>query len=306
MFWTLATLAGIGALAAVAYCIFPRVMFDLATALSRRMGGLALAAVEVDGHRIPYLHGGTGEPLILLHGFAANKDHWTLVAPHLTKHFRVIAPDLAGFGDSSRIDSADYGSVAQIARVDAFADALRLESFHLGGNSLGGYLAAIYGARHSARVKSLWLLAPAGAMTAAPSETQSMIEQGDNPLLIGSVGDFERLSDMCFSVKPPMPAAFKRVIAARALAETPFNAKIFADIFAEPIALEDEIADLDVPALVVWGDQDRVLHFSGAEIVQGLLKNAETIVMPGMGHLPMVERPAQAAADFLRFQGKIA
>lgn len=163
-------------------------------ALTRRSRGLRLKSVSAGGHDIPCLEGGNGEPLLLPHGFAANKDHWTMIARYLTPHFRLVAPDVPAFGDSTRDDAARYGPDEQIARIDAFADALGLERFHLGGNSMGGYLAAVYAARHPARVESLWLLAPAGVLTAEPSDMQHLFKNGENPLLIRNVATFDELS----------------------------------------------------------------------------------------------------------------
>jgi abhydrolase domain-containing protein 6 len=303
MVWlTFALLGGVIAL----YFLAPGVAFSAAMALGRKRGGLKLKQTQVDGHRIPYLEGGDGEALVLLHGFGANKDNWTLIAPYLTRQYHVYAPDLPGFGDSSRLEDASYGVDAQLARLRAFADAVGLESFHLGGNSMGGYLAAMFGARESERVKSLWLLAPAGATGAQPSEVLSQIENGQNPLITETLADFERLAELCFTVTPQMPAQFKRPLLARARREAPFNRKIFQEIFSQMPALEGSIDGLQTPSLVVWGDNDRVLHCSGLDIIKGLLSNAESVLMPRMGHVPMIERPAETAADYLRFRGTIA
>ena len=288
------------------YYVAPGVLFEWATVLGRRSAGLKLAQLEVDGHRIAYLHGGQGETLLLLHGFGANKDHWTMVARLLTPHFRLIVPDLPGFGDSSRHDAARYGLEEQLTRLAIFADSLGLAAFHLGGNSMGGYLAALFAARYPARVKSLWLLAPAGVMGAEKSETLALLEAGDNPLVATDMAGFDRLAGLCFCKQPYMPTQFKRPLLARAVAEAPFNSKIFDEMFSEPVALETRIAGLAVRTLVVWGDDDRVLHPSALAILRPLLTNAEFILMRDMGHVPMIERPAETAMDFLRFHNRMA
>ena len=287
------------------YYAAPGLLFRWATAFGRRSAGLKLAQVEVDGHRIAYLHGGQGEVLMLLHGFGANKDHWTLVARLLTPHFRVIVPDLPGFGDSSRRDAASYGVDEQLARIVAFADALGLAAFHLGGNSMGGYLASLIAVRHPERVKSLWLLAPAGVLSAEQSEMLALLETGDNPLVATDMVAFDRLAALCFCKQPYMPAQFKRPLLARAVADAPFNSKIFGEMFSEPLALETSLAGLAVRTLVVWGDDDRILHPSALAILRPLLADAEFILMRHMGHVPMIERPAETAMDFLRFHGRL-
>jgi pimeloyl-ACP methyl ester carboxylesterase len=305
MDWLLAALAtAVGASAAV-YFLAPELAFRVATALARRSAGLRAGSITVDGHRIAYLDGGQGEPLLLLHGFGATRDHWVPVAPFLTAHFRVIAPDLPGFGDSSRDAAARYGQDEQIERIGAFARALGLTRFHLGGNSMGGYLAALFAVRQPEAVLSLWLLAPAGVQSAAASPVQDAIARGDNPLLVRDAAAFERLSALCFTHAPWLPAQFQRVLARRAIADAPFNARMFEHLVAEPIALESVLPACTLRALVVWGDGDRVLDPSGLEVLRGLMRNAECVLMRRMGHIPMVERPAETAAGFLRFHGRV-
>ena len=96
--------------------------------------------LEANGQVFPYLTGGTGEPLVLLHGFTANKDNFNALSRHLTPHYTVYTPDWPGFGDSSRAPNADYGSAAQIEHRYAFVNALGLRKFHLVGSSMGALL----------------------------------------------------------------------------------------------------------------------------------------------------------------------
>lgn len=304
--WVISTVFTLFVAAAAIYFIAPGTAFDLAMAIARRSAGLKLKETMIDGHRVPYLEGGKGEPLILLHGFGANKDHWTMIAPFLTGHFHVIAPDIPGFGDSTRNREARYTLDDQIARLTEFTTSMDLEQFHVGGNSMGGYLAAVLAARLPEQVKSLWLLAPAGALTAEPSELQRMIEQGKNLLLIENEQTFDELTEMVFTVKPYMPAQFKRPLMRRQFAEAAFNAKMFDEIFVDPVGLEAELTGCEVRALLVWGDEDRLVDPSGANVLSGLLQDAECRIMSRMGHVPMLERPAETAADYLRFQGKTA
>lgn len=288
------------------YFLAPGVMFAWAMSWARRHAGLSVKTTEIDGHQVSYLEGGSGPPLLLLHGFAANKDHWTMVAPFLTKHFHVIAPDLPGFGDSSRLEAASYDLDSQLARIMMFADKVGFNEFDLGGNSMGGYFSTLLAERHPERVKSLWLLAPAGTMSAEPSETLQLMEAGDNPLVATNMAEFDRLSELCFHRAPPMPKQFKRPLLQRSMLEAPFNQKIFEQVFAEPVALEDSIDSLETQTLLVWGDNDRVLDKSGFDIMQRLLGNVSAVMMKDMGHVPMIERPAETAADYLRFRGVVS
>lgn len=300
MLGKLIILAGAGY---AAYRLMPEQIFDYAVRFQRWRSGLELKETYVDDHRVPYLEGGRGETLLLLHGFGADKDHWTAIAQFLTPHFRVIAPDLPGFGDASRLEEKRYDLAAQLARIEQFAAQLGLVRFHLGGNSMGGYLAGMYAAEHPEQVSTLWLLAPAGVAGAAPSELFRLMGAGQNLLFIDSEVTAKRLSRLLFAKAPFVPEEFNRVWRQRVMRNRPFNEKIFGEMFAAPTTFEERLQNqnLSTPTLIVWGDDDRLLDVSGAPILAGLLPNAVLRIMRYMGHCPMLERPRDTAADFLHF-----
>ncbi|MEM9058240.1 MAG: alpha/beta fold hydrolase, partial [Pseudomonadota bacterium] len=139
--------------------------------LERLRAGLKTGTVEVDGATISYLHGGTGdEVLLLVHGFGADKDNFLRVAPHLKRRFRLVAVDLPGFGESTRLTDAGYTFAEQATRLHAIAEALGLKRVHVAGSSMGGAIAMRYALQYPDEVASLWLLAPAGVEDAKDSE----------------------------------------------------------------------------------------------------------------------------------------
>jgi len=296
------TLLVLAALAYGALHYFRWPLFRAAVSAQRNKGGLVERQLNVDGHEIVYLDGGSGEPLLLLHGFGANKDNWIQIAPLLSPHYRLIIPDLPGFGDSTRDFDRRYGADDQVARLLAFITALDLGPVHIGGNSMGGYLAGLFAGRHPDAVQSLWLLAPAGVEAADPSEYFLALERGENPLLVNDAADFARLVNLCFTKAPYVPKAFQRCLCERNIADRVFNEKIFSEMFTDPVSLEDAMAECAVKTQVVWGDSDQILHPSGAGVLDKLLRNVETHVMTRMGHCPMLERPDETAALFLKFQ----
>jgi abhydrolase domain-containing protein 6 len=112
--------------------------------LDRRLNGLRRKSVQVGDHRIVYSEGGRREadPVVLVHGFSASADTWNRMAAQLTKRFHVIAPDLPGWGESTRLDSSSYCYPAQIERLHDFLRQIGLSRFHLAGHSMGGCIAA--------------------------------------------------------------------------------------------------------------------------------------------------------------------
>lgn len=293
-------LASIAVALAVCYFLFPGVLFVMATRVLRRAAGLHTRRIACGDHQISYVEGGIGEPLLLLHGFGGDKDHWLLIAKHLTPHFRVIAPDLPGFGDSTH-RAACYAVIDQVDRIHGLVGALGLKSFHLSGSSMGGYIAAAYATRHPDQVSSLCLLAPAGVKSAQQGELFECLMRGENPLLVQDTADFERLMGLCFARPPYVPRPFKRYLLKRAIEERPGNERIFRDLVEHPFPLESEMRGLSVPTLILWGDRDRLLHVSGAAVLGSVLPHATVIVMDRCGHVPMVERPRETAEHVLRF-----
>ncbi len=284
--------------------MFPDHVLKTISNVERGTAGLALSSVEVNGLDIKYLTGGEGETLILIHGFGANKDNWTRVSKYLTPHFRVVAPDLVGFGESARPEGAGYTITEQMERVKAFADKLNLKSFHLGGSSMGGNISAAFAATYPDYIKSLWLIAPGGVYSAEPSEMYGLLKKGENPLIAKDRAGYNGVLDFVFYKKPYIPGPVVDAFAAEAVRNKPINDIVFSAIHDKPLATDVVLTGCRIPALVVWGKNDRVLHFSGAEILGRNMKNAEVILMDETGHLPMIEKASLAAKDFLKFHNK--
>jgi len=288
-------------LLAVPYFLFPEFLFNLAQKAARHSAGLEKKEVQVDSDRIVYLEGGKGETVLLLHGYTCNKDFWTELAKRLTGAYHVVIPDLAGFGESTRRQDQDYSIDSQVKLLDRFTEVLQLQRFHVAGNSMGGAIAAVYSAKIPQKVASVALLAPYGVITSKKSEFFLEWDKGVNLLLVGSPSDFERLLPYLFFKPPPIPGAFKKVMAAQGIADREFNEKIAGDLAKERLALEPFLPQIQAPVLIIWGDHDRILDVSGAPILEQGLKNHQTLIMKDTGHIPMMERPEETAAAYKSF-----
>ncbi|MCX5819711.1 MAG: alpha/beta hydrolase [Deltaproteobacteria bacterium] len=271
----------------------------------RAQAGLDRKEIRLpDGLRYVYLEGGQGAPLMLLHGFGANKDNFILVAGFLTKHYRVIIPDHIGFGESSHPADADYSPPAQARRLRSFAHALGLTGLHIGGNSMGGHIAMTYAALYPGDVKSLWLLDPSGVWSAPKGMVRTAIETtGKNPLMVKTEEDFATLMQWVMSKPPFAPRPILNVLARERIANYTLEERIFREITADSV--EPRVTGLTVPALIVWGGEDRVLHPESAKILNRLMPRSRVILMPKTGHTPMFENPQQSARDYLTFRASL-
>jgi len=271
--------------------------------VERQLAGLEPRTVQVEGLTIHYYEGGPaeGEPMLMLHGFGANRDNWLRFARHFTQRYRVIALDLPGFGESSKPD-VRYDAASQATRLNAFAKALQLDRLHLIGNSMGGHIAALYAARHPEQVLSLALLDNAGVTSPRKSEMFEMIERGQpNPLVVRQAEDFDKLMSFVFVTPPPLPNSLKRHFAEQSMANQAHYDKIFAQLRDHYVPLEPELPKIQAPTLLLWGDRDRVLDVSSIEVMQPLLRKPSVVIMQNCGHAPMIERPEETARHYQAF-----
>ena len=276
-----------------------------AIAAERRRAGLARREIDLPGglHYV-YLEGGRGEPLLLLHGFGADKDNFNRVARLLTPRYRVIVPDHIGFGESARVPEGDYTASAQAERLHALAQALELGRLHLGGNSMGGQIAMIYAAQYPGEVASLWLLDPAGVWSAPESEFQrTLAATGHNALMARNEAEMAQVLAFVMHEPPYVPRPFLRYLARERLRNYSLEQRVFTQLTGDSV--ESRVAGLATPTLIVWGERDRAIDVATAAVLHELLPRSQVVIMPNVGHVPMFERPRQSAEDYLRFRAAL-
>ena len=291
--------------AAVLWFGFPATLYRAAVAIERSLAGVQTGQVTVAEFDWSYWQGGSGDHLVLVHGFGGDKDNWVRIAPHLVDHYTLLAPDLIGFGDSSQPQDLAYDIGAQADRLLAFLDALGIERFHLGGNSMGGYIAGALAAAAPERVRSLWLLDPGGLMTARKSPAmQQVLAGGDNPLILKHPDEMADLMDLMFYRQPFIPPPVIQYLGRKMAAQQALSEQIFADMRYRSRPLEDYLTGYAGATLISWGQQDRVLHPSGASVLAALIADSKVVIIPQSGHLPMIDRPAATAQGYLDFMAQ--
>ena len=317
--WKTIAVIAVVIIAAVAFLVSrPDLILQFAAGAERSKSGLELKQVMADGFEWPYLDSGVNpddkdQPVILmLHGFGADKDNWTRFAGFFTGKkelegvedettYRVIAPDLPGFGENERDQSKTYDMQNQRERLNKFVEALGLSKFHLVGNSMGGNLTAAYTEKWPEKVITVGLFDSAGVAEPEPSDMSKAVARGENPLLVNSVEDFDRLLNFVFVVPPEIPGPVKTYLAEQSVKNRAFNEKIFKEYRANMFRLEPVLPNINQPSLVLWGDTDRLIHVSSARLMHDLLPNSRLLIMDKMGHSPMIERPQETANHYKRF-----
>lgn len=257
------------------------------------------------GDNLAYLEGGSlnGAPLLLVHGFGGNKDNFTRIADKLGS-YHLLIPDLLGFGNSSKPMEADYRSDAQAERLHELLQFKGVDSaIHIGGNSMGGGISVAYAAMHPENVKSLWLLDSGGFWSAGLREEFLDATPENNPLVIDNTQEYFELYKLVMNKPPYIPKTVQAVFAQDNIANRDLHTKIIEQIVLDNV--EDRakvVAENNIPTLIVWGKQDKIIKTETAELMSELMPQAKVIMMDDVGHVPMIEAVKQTANDYKNFR----
>lgn len=290
------------------YFFSPRTLFNWLQRSLRRKGGLVEKSIEAGGFNWPYLEGGPadGEIVVLVHGFGGDKDNWAMFSPQITKKYRFISMDLPGFGDNDRSMDREYDIASQVERLRLFLDALGISKCHIGGNSMGGHISLQFALSHPEYLKSLTLYNNAGVMGTDASELQGAVENGENALAIQSVDDVKRMMAFVTHKPAPIPRQFQKLFFEDANEHKDLLDKIFWTIVETAVEnpLNDQLVNLKVPTLVIWGRHDQLIDVSCAEVIHANVPHSELLIFEDVGHIPMIEKPKQTAEAKLAFLAK--
>ena len=271
-------------------------------------------AVQVGDHRVVYVESGRGPLVVLLHGFTGAKENWLPLMRRLRATHRVVAPDLPGWGESTRLPDADYGPVAQAGRVGAFLRALPTAGGEdtvanglpalVVGHSMGGQILGLLAARHPDAVGPIVLMDSAGVPFRANAFGRGVLA-GENPFEATTRADVHRYLGIVFTDPPFVPWPADEALARRRQRDAAFEQSVLARIGRGPEALQlaGELGAIRAPVLLLWCRDDRVIDPSAAAVFARGLRDSRTVLLDDCGHMPMMAKPdavAAALADFAR------
>lgn len=267
------------------------------------LSGVQRRSRRIQDHDMAWLETGraSAEPVVLLHGFGSAKENWLPLAPLLNSRYRLFMLDLPAWGESSFNASARYGLEDQVGRV---AEWIRREigrPVHLVGNSAGGAAAGLLAGRHPELTQTLALLNPAGLHSPTQTRFQRELAQGVNPMLPANLAGVHRLLKLAMHNRG-LALSLAPVMAGDIIARRDLNAHLFAELMRHmPDVDAPGLSACRAPTLVLWGDHDRLVHVSGIHTARALLPTAQSRILRGIGHLPMVEAPRLSARMLHRF-----
>lgn len=249
--------------------------------------------LNIPGFRICYLEAGQGPTLLLLHGLGASSYTWRYLIPKLAQHYRVLAPDLPGFGKSDKPVDKTYGLDEQAERIEAFLDQLNIKSCYVAGSSLGASLALWLSLKRPQRFFKvaalapplwrwvlpvfskpwLWLSTPARFVVHKPLIRYMMSRALFNPALI----------------HPQSIEAYSQPYVQQPLAIRTF---LLATQALCDKRLHMQLHQLQVPFLILWGTKDKVTPYKEHNILTQIIpQNTQIQTHSECGHHPQEDNP---------------
>ena len=249
----------------------------------------------------------TGSALVLLHGSNASLHTWEPWVKILGNEFRVITVDLPSHGLTGAVPGDDYSQAGMVAFVDQFTTQLGVPTFALGGNSMGGGVAARFALTFPARVTKLILIDAAGMPTKHPTDPGigfrlARIPVVQNLMLYVTPRSLfeEGLRKAIYNGSLVTPEMVDRYWELNRRAG---NRAATLKRFQEPLDtyIQDNATKITTPTLILWGDKDTLIPPDAGEAYRDAIKGSQFIVYNDVGHLAMEEVPERSAEAVRRF-----
>lgn len=302
----LALVSGLALWNANTYPRIGQVAMAVGGQLEARIHGLTEKTVQVGD--VPYRVYEGGNPanptLVLLHGYSADKDVWPRFASTLVDRYHVIIPDLLGHGETGYRDDWQYSVPSQSQHVLALMEAMHVMNFHVIGNSMGGFIAAYLGLTAPDQVLSVVAIDPAGVVSPTPSKMEHMLAKGRNPFEVHNADEFVEFYGMTMAKPPYLPRFVLDGMAQTYQERRPELARIVQDFRGKDM-LDKRLREIKVPFLLIWGSKDELLDVSSVQVWQQGVPGIQVHLFPELGHMPMVEAPAETATVVKSFLTQI-
>lgn len=249
-------------------------------------------SIVAGGFATNYHDQGRGNPVMMIHGSGPGVTawaNWRLNIPVLSERLRIVAPDMIGFGYSERPADGVYTMARWCDHLVALADALKLETFDIVGNSFGGALAIAMAAAHPARVRRLVLMGAAGIsfpLTEGLDKVWGYEPSLENMRALLNIFAYNKalvsddLAELRYraSIRPGFHESFSKMF--------PAPRQNGIDALATPA---DKIAKIGCPTLILHGREDQVIPMSNSLKLFDLIPNAELHLFGKCGHWTQIE-----------------
>jgi len=244
--------------------------------------------------------------LVLIHGSNASLFTWEPWAKQLSDTFRVITVDLPGHGLTGAVPSRDYSQEGMLKFMEAVTDALRLETFAIGGNSMGGRAALLFTLEHPSRTTHLVLVDSGGVPTKQvdpesfafrlirmPVINRVLLYITPRSLVFDGLNGAVSHKDI---INDEMVDRYWDFVRMKGTREA-----TIARVNIRDKRIKDRISSIKVPTLILWGEEDRIISVEAAYEFHAAISGSKLIIYPKTGHIPQEELADRSAADVRTF-----
>lgn len=264
--------------------------------------------IEIDGMQVHYRIEGEGFPIVLLHGTASSLHTWDAWTTELTKTHKVIRMDLPAFGLTGSNNSADYAIKSYTNFLHQFLEKVKVDKFHLTGNSLGGNIAWNYAAEYPEKVEKLILVDASGLPT--NKSQPAVFKMAKTPV----ISDLFLYVTPKFFIKKNMKEVYaddskiteEIITRYHKMALREGNRQAFIDRARMDFKLGakaniEKLKSIKTPTLLLWGAKDNWIPLDNGKRMDSLLQNSKLAVLENSGHVPMEENPKESLAILKNF-----
>ena len=255
---------------------------------------------QINNIELAYTDTGVGRPIVLIHGYPFNRALWDEQIPALSQSYRVVAPDLRGFGDSDA--SQDPSTMSHLAAdIAALMDHLAIPRATICGLSMGGYVALAFYKQFHSRVRAL-VLADTRAQADTEEAKQTRAQQAEKALAEGMAGIADAMLPKLLTPetvsKRPEVVKFVRDMM---LKTKPEGAAAALRGMAEREDQTELLPKISVPTLIVVGADDAITPVADSEKMHHGIAGSSLVVLDHAGHVSNVERTQQFNDALLHF-----
>lgn len=260
--------------------------------------------IDVGGVTTRVLEAGEGPAVLFIHGLSTRADRWRAALGEFAQQgFRAIAFDLPGHGLADKGPGFDYSSPALASYTLQLLDALGIERAHFIGTSLGGHIAALAALQAPERCMSLYLVASLGLAPLAPAAAEGIRTSVRNTSVEGVRAKLQNVFIDRRLATESLIAEESRINSSAGAVEalTALGDYIVRSLNDELVLDAVRGLALRKPVGLLWGEEDRMVPLSVGQDAARALGQAPLPVMPGVGHAPYVEQPAEFTRRWARF-----
>ena len=257
-------------------------------------------SIDVFGQTIKYIEQGKGKTLILLHGLGSNSERWIKNIDALSESYHVIALDQIGFGYSDK-PTVPYRGATLVEFLNEFMIQKDIQKASLIGNSMGGWVAALFAVTHPEKLNKLVLVNPAFLLGLPNEADADEIYSFANP---GTLKAMEIYIKRIYH--KPMDLLDTENLKAGFTKKLSWNDgytvyQIIKSLIAKKDLLTNDLEKIRVPTLIIHGKHDKIVPLETIYTLENLLPNNKTIIYQDSGHSPMWEEPVQFNNDVTTF-----